>query len=505
MEPINLELRDFISSLDEISFNNLKSKLQEKIPNINIRYDNNLVSISNSFSRKMKNLSNLEKECRSVILDKENLDIICYSYDDIYYNQDAKEYILNNGLENYEIQESFEGTLISIYYHEDRWNVSTRQYIDSKKSYWTSHKSYFDLFLECIKIDFDKFTSYLKKENNYFFILIHHDNKHIVDYSNYFNDKEYKEIVHVMTRCKKTHKDYDVDDKEQWNSEPNFRYPKRFINEEKEVKYVSNLINNESDLTINKMNKLYDFDVLDAINKKTKLELPVECEGFLVKIHDKNNKLVILKFQTNSYQLMSALKPNNNNIYMSFVELYQQDMLKKYLNYFPENTKLNNNNISYDTIGIIDATFKVLTSELYELFKHLYDLRDCSHKNNKIYKLLPNEYTIALYKIRGIYYTNKEKFINNKNIDKGQYFYYSIKIVDIYDLLKKNYDIKDLLKLLKARKTLLCTYNSDDEFSKTFNNFSSKCDKISIKMIAILLNKMFPHEPFLEISDSISI
>ena len=37
---------------------------------------------------------------------------------------------------------------------------------------------------------------------------------------------------------------------------------------------------------------------------------------------------------------MSALKPNNNNIYMSFVELYQQDLLKKYLNYFPENTKI---------------------------------------------------------------------------------------------------------------------------------------------------------------------
>jgi hypothetical protein len=222
-------------------------------------------------------------------------------------------------------------------------------------------------------------------------------------------------------------------------------------------------------------------------------------------MHDENNKLIILKFQTNSYQLMSALKPNNNNIYMSFVELYQQDLLKKYLNYFPENTKLESNNFVYDTIGVIDATYKVLTSELYELFKHLYDLRDCSHKNNKIYKLLPTEYTIALYKIRGIYYTNKEKFIHNKSIDKGQFFYYSIKIVDIYNLLKKNYDIKDLLKLLKARKNVLCKYKNSEEFGIIFNNFSSKCDKISIKMIAILLNKMFPHEPYLDIEESITI
>ena len=41
----------------------------------------------------------------------------------------------------------------------------------------------------------------------------------------------------------------------------------------------------------------------------------------------------------------------------------------------------------------------------------------------------------------------------------------------IYNLLKKNYDIKDLLKLLKARKNLLCKYNSDDECSKIFYNF----------------------------------
>ena len=135
----------------------------------------------------------------------------------------------------------------------------------------------------------------------------------------------------------------------------------------------------------------------------------------------------------------------------------------------------------------------------------MYDLRDCSHKNNKIYKLLPTEYTIALYKIRGIYYTNKEKFIHNKNIDKGQFFYYSIKIVDIYNLLKKNYDIKDLLKLLKSRKNLLCKYKSNQEFDKIFNSFSNKCDKISIKMIAILLNKMFPHEPLLELEELHSI
>ena len=108
---------------------------------------------------------------------------------------------------------------------------------------------------------------------------------------------------------------------------------------------------------------------------------------------------------------------------------------------------------------------------MYELFKYLYDLRDCSHKNNKIYKLLPVEYTIALYRIRGIYYTNKEKFIHNKNIDKGQFFYYSIKIVDIYNLLKKNYEIKDILNLFHARKNFLSKY-TDSKYNQFIKDIS---------------------------------
>ena len=84
-----------------------------------------------------------------------------------------------------------------------------------------------------------------------------------------------------------------------------------------------------------------------------------------------------MKFQTNSYQFMSLLKPNTNNVYMSFIELYQQDLLKKHIEYFPGNSKLvvDDLNETYDTIGVVDASFKVLTSELYEIFKHLYDLK----------------------------------------------------------------------------------------------------------------------------------
>jgi hypothetical protein len=126
-------------------------------------------------------------------------------------------------------------------------------------------------------------------------------------------------------------------------------------------------------------------------------------------------------------------------------------------------------------------------------------LKDCSHKNKTFYNLLPTEYTIALYKIRGIYYKKKEKYIKSKQNDVVNenipQYNYSLKIFDIYNMLKKKYEIKDLLKLFRARKTLVAKYQFENTgICKVFNHLSDKCDKVSIKMFAILLNKMFPSE-----------
>ena len=505
-DGVNLELKTVISSLEEKNIANLKEKLRSFDIEVNVKEDEdeNLYLISNKYIKENKSrISNLERECRSIILDG-NLNIVCYGYDDIYYNQDAKNYILKNGLEeNYTIQECFEGTLISLFNHNGKWFLSTRQCINSKYSKWTSDKSHYEMFLDCINISFDEFTSFLKEDLNYFFVIVHYDNKNIVDYSEYFDNNKYKEVIHVMTRDKESHKEIDLNDESQWNTTPNFKIPKKLkCNESGEL--IFEHIDNDVNLTLNQPEMFENFLKLDELNKQQLLTLPVKSEGIIVRsFNSESKKLVIMKFQTNSYQFMSLLKPNTNNVYMSFIELYQQDLLKKHIEYFPGNSKLvvEDLNETYDTIGIVDASFKVLTSELYEIFKHLYDLKDCSHKNESFYKCLPNEYTVALYKIRGIYYRKKEKFIKNKMTNENDNNYvYSLKIFDIYNLLKKKYEIKDLLRLFKARKYIMHQYQNDSSTNgQILNNISNKCDKVSIKMMAILLNKMFPKENNLEI------
>ena len=75
-----------------------------------------------------------------------------------------------------------------------------------------------------------------------------------------------------------------------------------------------------------------------------------------------------------NYQFAKSIG-SQNNIFMGLIHLFQNNKLNEYIMKFPNLRKIVNPlNIyeSFDTVGIIDALFKVCTSELFELFKILY-------------------------------------------------------------------------------------------------------------------------------------
>lgn len=490
--PIKFELYTLVDSLEERTFEQLKNKLHDISNNIVIKEyeDSNLVLIANNYTKDIQHLTDLEKECRSVIIDKETLEVIHYTYDNIYYNEDAKNYLLSicSGDERYTItiQECFEGTLLSVYNYNDKWMISTRKCLDANESKWNNDKTHYELFLEVIEEDFDTFTKRLNPDYCYLFVLVHHENKNIihndkniVDYTRYLGDS-YKNIVHILSRKRSTHEEVNVTN------------PVLFTEKHERIIHP----------------QVYeDYSKLDEENSKEEISLPLTIEGLVVKVFDnETGKSAILKLQTNTYQMMSSLNPNNNNIYKSFVELYQHDKLRKHLEYFSDNAKIKNPLFSeepYDTLGVVDATFKVITSELLELFKALY-LRGISHRDRELYDILPKEYKTVLYRMRGIFFQKRENYYKNLNKDDEEretkdMRKINLQINDIYQLLK-SYNTKELLDLMYARKVMKHTA---DNYSSTgalapvyqrFRNISSKMDRISLKMIAILLNNMYPED-----------
>lgn len=478
MYSVKFELDSIVNSLKEKSFDKLKELIIEQHTSIKIidTDDPDLCIFVNDYNKNINESSLLEKECRSLIFNKKEMKIVCYTYDSIYYNDDAKDYLFKINKEEYDTQilECIEGTLLTIHYNKDRWYVSTRKCLDSSKSIWRSKKSHYTLFEETIKknlnISLEEFMNKLNKNNYYLFVLVHHDNINIIDYTYKFGEN-YKEIIHIMTRKKNTHEEIIYD-------EPQYK-----------------------ELNI-KTPFIYDsYEILDKLNEKYKMEKIKNSsieEGLIIKSFNKKyNKTDILKLQTECYKKMKLLKPNNNNIYKDLVELYQKDKLNDHLEYYPENKKIydSSNEIGYDTVGVITAVFKVLTSELYELFKFLWDIRTGKHKNQDLYNELPKEYHNILYNIRGIYFKRTKEFLKQNNNERKRI---TIRINDIYNMLKQEYDINDLTRLFKARKIMKYKANNCTENDIKYNIYnqfkyaSQKCEEKPLKMMEILLKKMFP-------------
>jgi hypothetical protein len=172
--------------------------------------------------------------------------------------------------------------------------------------------------------------------------------------------------------------------------------------------------------------------------------------------------------------------------------LYQNSKLKDYLEHnqqhqnFGKITNPYNQNESFDIVGVVDSVFKVLTSELFELFKFLWNMKTNKHQNEELYKLLPKEYKDILFVLRGLYYN-----VRSNNMKSEVKHMFGMK--DIYNYLKQ-LSSEHICALLRQRKLILNWIVSPQVVQeiKQFRLISDKCDKVHSKLTAIYINKLFP-------------
>lgn len=457
METSNFLITDYINNNSELNKDDI-TKFRKDLLNQGIFTkdypDDNILLLYNKFENKNKN--DLEMECRSVILNRTTFDIICYTCNTPIYNINAVNYLLKNSDIEKEIFKCYEGTLMSMFYFNNKWYLSTRRCLDSQNSLWND-ESHYNMFIETLNendTNFEEFTENLNKDFCYYFILIHHKNKNLVDYTKKFGEN-YKKLCLAFIRNKK-------DQSEIKNDNLSFIKNNIFLPE-----------------------KIDNLESFDKENQKYKLDEKPDSEGVIIKIK-KDNKYKLLKLQNLNYQFHTAMG-NKKNIFLGFIYLYQNNKLSKYLHENDNFSKFKkiinpiNTNESYDTLGTVDSIFKVLTSELFILFKLLWNLKTCQHQNKEVYDILPKEYKKILFKIRGI-------FFEVKNSDVRY-----LKLNHIYNHLKSISSL-EIEKLLRSRKLMMNWVKSDqnNKYLKIFSKISEKCDKVHLKLTAIYTSILFP-------------
>lgn len=405
-------------------------------------YPNNLSILYNKFN--YDNKSPIEQECRSLIVNSKTLDLICFTCPTPIYNINAMNFLIKNSQKDKEIYECYEGSLLSVFYFEDKWYVASRKCININNENKNKHLEMFEDVLDSSGYDsFENFSNCLDKDKSYYFVLIHHKNKNIVDYSETFGEN-YKKLCLVFIRNSKDQKELDL--------------------------ATCNLKFLSENIFLSK--KLKDESTFDEVNKINNISEIPKSEGIIIKVE--NN---ILKLQSLNYQFYNCIGADEN-IFRGLIKLYQMDNLNDYLNKHTKFQTINNSkNESFETIGIISGIFKVLTNELLNLFNFLWDSSNMKHKNSDLYNKLPNIYKKHLYNLRGIYFKNKN------NLNSSLVFRYL-----------KQTNCTEIEYLLKNRKLMInWTINSsNDPIRNNFLNTLYNSKKIIYRLTDLYTTKLFP-------------
>lgn len=381
-------LIDFIPSITnlsnepgELTFDDIKSKFSEKDSKFSLKEDDNVFMLYCDDGE--------DVDIRNCVVKKDGLKPLTFQYK-IFYNKDGLKHLEECDWSNVTVQKCYEGTVLQVFNHEGMWYVSTRRCLNAGESSWVKNTSYREMFDESIK---DRFTlEDLNPDYCYSFILLHHKNRNIVNYDEELG-RDYKTVVHLSTTKKYSSEEVDVE--------------------------IPNVYKPES-VSFESLEELQESLVeISALNEKTK---KVTLEGYVLRVGN-----ITVKLQTELYQHLSKVKPNNSNIHQSYLELYQKDHLNDFLPYF---TRFNN-----DIIKRINRAMKKLSREVLDIY-HSTRKRN----NEEVYNALEKQYRKALYDLHKGYIDNrKQDFENGDDKDEDgvpKKLSRSVTVHDVYHYLK---------------------------------------------------------------------
>jgi len=193
--------------------------------------DSNLVLLHNTYQRDdVEHFKQLYEQSRSIVLDLSQRDqnvVVSYS-NNIPVRIDIEEFAKICAPTD-TFQEAYDGTMITAYFFEDKWHFGTSCCTDADYSKFANQqKSHGHMFNEVLMTYFhteftpeelntadsleiarisqrlrDMFTYHLDKTIAYEFVVLHHENPHIVDYSQMLG-AGYKAIYHIASKHRNT-------------------------------------------------------------------------------------------------------------------------------------------------------------------------------------------------------------------------------------------------------------------------------------------------------------
>jgi hypothetical protein len=284
----------------------------------------NLVLLHNTYKNKNGNTyKELYEQCRSVVLDfslSYNNNVVVTYANSIPERLNFEEYA-NIAEESDKYYEAYDGTMITVYCYNDEWQFGTTSCPDADSSRFShpikAHGNMLDdILFEYYRNNFTQedinntpaheisikirkmFTDNLNPNMAYEFVIIHNENKHIVDYTHTFGEN-YKVLYHVNTKERVSLTEYDMSSSiNQSLVDLGVKYPVQFANK------------------------------TEAYNFMTSIET---CYGIIVKKTTPTG-IKLYKISTEKVKFREETDPCNPNVWINMLVVYMKNNAEYHIN-----------------------------------------------------------------------------------------------------------------------------------------------------------------------------
>jgi hypothetical protein len=328
-------------------------------------------------NRETSELSPLQLECNGLILEKETNKIVCMSQNKfIHINNDDSQINqiedMKSRYNRFRMEYCEDGTVIRLYNYNDTWYTATTRCIDARKSYWSSDKTFNDMFWEIFNTS-NYTVDNLDKNHTYLFILIHKENRIVVNH-------KYNNLIYIG----------------------------RINNETKQEDFTNYFYNEDPRRCIRRTKNI---DVSSVINYPLDDYYLSDKRGVILKFFDaSNNSWKLCQYDFNHYTQIKEVRGNVPLIRMRYLELLEQpDKLQILETNYPE----------------YKMTFAMIKHCMNKLYKEVHNLYYQSHikhnitveETHKLYRTLKQLH--GQYKKQGTIITLEEVTKKVNSLDKN--------------------------------------------------------------------------------------
>ena len=310
-----------------------------------------------------KNDTEIQRECNGIIFERKTNKIVAACQNDFEneFPEDIDNFISAEYCED--------GTVIRLYNHKGIWMTCTKKCINAKTSYWSSLKSFNDMFWEIFgNTKFD--ITNLDKNCTYLFSLLHMDNILVVRH-----DKN--ELVYLGSINNDTC-EFDSDSQfKLFECNENIKLPKSLSLTMDDVKHIKEIHLNK-DLTVPVVDACVGTD--DIVNDMENLNVEVVSEvntnvkviNTVTKYFNRTKRGIILKFtgnrmfkiDFNEFVFMQNIRGNEPLIRNRYLRLLNDDdSLKILVNYYPEH---------HFVFSMIYHNLLVVCNDIYLMYRNTH-------------------------------------------------------------------------------------------------------------------------------------